>query len=124
MNAPGGYGTTSDVWEYIAKTYGLTYKNNLGYNSIIDSLLEGNIVAGAVGFSRWCPYYGGVTHEIYLSGYRNGQVYVHDPLHDNQQGWYSLSSVWDVRSKDSGDNLNGGPFYALGKIVKKLSIVL
>ncbi|WP_276884456.1 RICIN domain-containing protein [Dubosiella newyorkensis] len=120
LNAPGGYGTTSDVWEYIAKTYGLTYKNNLGYNSIIDSLLEGNIVAGAVGFSRWCPYYGGVTHEIYLSGYRNGQVYVHDPLHDNQQGWYSLSSVWDVRSKDSGDNLNGGPFYALGKIVKKI----
>ncbi len=120
LNAPGGYGTTSDVWEYIAKTYGLTYKNNLGYNSIIDSLLEGNIVAGAVGFSRWCPYYGGVTHEIYLSGYRNGQVYVHDPLHDNQQGWYSLSSVWDVRSKDSGDNLNGGPFYALGKMVKKI----
>ena len=107
-------GTIASVWKYASNKYGLTYKEGLTLNSIAQSLLEGNIVVGGVGYSRWCPWYGS-THQIYLTGYRNGQVQVYDPYQTSQCGWFSLNDIWNVKSTDPDDNLNNGPFFALGK---------
>ena len=110
----GGEGTTSDVWAYISKKYGLQYQNNLSFDNMVKALKEGKVIVGAVGYSRWCPYYGS-THELLLSGYNNGKVTVYDPMHQNQCGEFDLKDIWNVRSTEPGDNLDRGPFYALSK---------
>ncbi|EOS60613.1 hypothetical protein C815_01285 [Firmicutes bacterium M10-2] len=110
----GGKGTSSDVWGHVSKQYKLKYQSNLSFSDMVKALKEGNVIAGAVGYSRWCPYYGS-THEILLSGYDNGKVTVYDPMHQNQCGEFDLRDIWNVRSTEPGDNLNGGPFYMLGK---------
>ena len=107
-------GTLSSVWKYVSGKYGLTYKEGLNLDTITQSLLEGNIVVGGVGYSRWCPWYGS-THQIYMTGYKNGQVQVYDPYQRTQCGWFNLSDIWSVKSTDPDDNLNNGPFFALGK---------
>lgn len=81
---------------------------------MVKALKEGKVIVGAVGYSRWCPYYGS-THELLLSGYNNGKVTVYDPLHQNQCGEFDLIDIWNVRSTEPGDNLDRGPFYALSK---------
>lgn len=107
-------GTLSSVWKYVSDKYDLTYKEGLTLNTITQSLLEGNIVVGGVGYSRWCPWYGS-THQIYMTGYKNGQVQVYDPYQSSQCGWFNLNDIWNVKSTDPDDNLNNGPFFALGK---------
>lgn len=107
-------GTLSSVWKYVSDKYDLTYKEGLTLSMIAESLLEGNIVVGGVGYSRWCPWYGS-THQIYMTGYKNGQVQIYDPYQSSQCGWFKLSDVWSVKSTDPDDNINNGPFFALGK---------
>lgn len=107
-------GTVASVWKYVSGKYGLTYKDGLNLNTITQSLLEGNIIVGAVGYSRWCPWIGS-THQIYMTGYKNGQVQVYDPYQSSQCGWFNLSEIWNAKSPDPDDNLNNGPFFALGK---------
>ena len=109
-------GTISSAWRYIANRFGLTYQNNLSRADAEKALKEGKIVAGAVGYSKWCPY-SGVTHEIYLAGYNNGNTYVRDPLHSYQCGQASLSSVYSVLSGAWEDVTDGGPMFAIGRSV-------
>lgn len=112
---PGGVdGTVSSAWRYIANRFGLTYQNNLTRSEAEKALKEGKIVASAVGYSRWCPYVG-ITHEIYLTGYNQGNTQVYDPLHSYQSGQASLSSVFSVLSGAWEDIQDGGPVFALGR---------
>lgn len=109
----GGSGTSSDYWRFFANKNGLIIQNQLNYETAKKALLQGKIIAGAVGYSRWCPWYG-VTHEIYLAGYDNGKVKVYDPLNEKNNGWYELSEILGSSSKDPYDMKDGGPFYAIG----------
>ncbi|MBM6811302.1 GBS Bsp-like repeat-containing protein, partial [Faecalitalea cylindroides] len=109
-----GMGTSSDCWSFISSNYGLGYRNNLGYEGIIQALKDGMMVAGAVGYGTWCPWWG-VTHEVLMFGIDEaGYTTVYDPYELSRCGRYHVSEVFNQRSTDPFDNLNGGPFFALG----------
>lgn len=107
-------GSTSDIWRFIANTYNLSYQNGLNYNAAKQALIDGKIVTGAVGYSRWCPWYG-ATHEIYMAGYNNGKVTVYDPINQGNCGQFNLSDVLSAASASWIDTMDGGPFYAIGR---------
>ena len=110
----GTVGTTSDVWRFLANYYGFTYKNNLSYDGVIHELLSGNIVQGAVGPGNFVQP--GYTHSIMIFGIdANGYVTVFDPYDPLKNGRYHISSIWDQRSFDYVDTMDGGPFFSLGK---------
>ena len=107
-------GTSSDCWSFVSSHYGLGYRNNLGYDGIIQALKDGMMVAGAVGYGTWCPWWG-TTHEILMFGIdEQGYTTVYDPYELSRCGRYHVSEVFNQRSTDPFDNLNGGPFFALG----------
>ena len=107
-------GSTSDIWRFLSNYYGLSYQNHLSYNAAKQALIDGKIVTGAVGYSRWCPWYG-ITHEIYMSGYNNGKVTVYDPINTANCGVFNLADIFSVSSTSWVDTMDGGPFYAIGK---------
>ncbi|WP_195295696.1 GBS Bsp-like repeat-containing protein, partial [Faecalitalea cylindroides] len=107
-------GTSSDCWSFVSSHYGLGYRNNLGYDGIIQALKDGMMVAGAVGYGTWCPWWG-TTHEILMFGIdEQGYTTVYDPYELSRCGRFHVSDVFNQRSTDPFDNLNGGPFFALG----------
>ena len=109
-----GMGTSSDCWSFISSYYGLGYRNNLGYEGIIQALKDGMMVAGAVGYGTWCPWWG-ITHEVLMFGIDEaGYTTVYDPYELSRCGKFHVSDVFNQRSTDPFDNLNGGPFFALG----------
>ena len=109
-----GMGTSSDCWSFISSYYGLGYRNNLGYEGIIQALKDGMMVAGAVGYGTWCPWWG-ITHEILMFGIDEaGYTTVYDPYELSRSGRFHVSEIFNQRSTDPFDNLNGGPFFALG----------
>ncbi len=112
----GGAGSTSDMWRFVANNYGLTYTNNLDYNSAYQKLKEGNFVTAAVGYgSRWCPWGGGTTHQIIMFGIdENGYTTVYDPYTSSRNGTFKLSEVFAYPSNAQGDLADGGPFFSLG----------
>ena len=76
-------------------------------------LLKGNIVVGAVGPGTFVNP--GYTHELLLYGLdENGYCNVYDPLDRYKNGKYHLSTIYNQRSFDGIDNVDGGPFYSLG----------
>ena len=107
-------GTSSDCWSFISGHYGLGYRNNLSYDGIVQALKDGMMVAGAVGYGTWCPWWG-TTHEILMFGIDEaGYTTVYDPYELSRCGRFHVSEVFNQRSTDPFDNLNGGPFFALG----------
>ena len=108
-------GTISTAWKMVANKYGLSYKNNLSYQDILQALLEGHIVTGSVGYSYWCPWTGGTTHEIMMVGLdKDGYTTVYDPYNRDKCGRFLVSQVWNVKSKEDYDLLDKGPFFSLG----------
>ena len=107
------YGASSDSWRFIANNYGFSFSNNLSYDDMRMELLKGNIVVGAVGSGTFVNP--GFTHELLLYGLdENGYCNVYDPLDSNKNGKYHLSTIYNQRSFDGIDTLDGGPFYSLG----------
>lgn len=108
-------GTISTAWKMVANKYGLSYKNNLSYQDVLQALLEGHIVTGSVGYSYWCPWTGGTTHEIMMVGLdKDGYTTVYDPYNRDKCGRFLVSQVWNVKSKEDYDLLDKGPFFSLG----------
>lgn len=109
-------GTGGDSWQFVANKFGLSYKSNLNVESAKQELLKGNMIAAAVGGGKFCPWYG-VTHEILLFGLdAQGYTTVYDPYTSSRNGRVHISEVFNHPSWDSGDKMNGGPFFSLGKL--------
>lgn len=111
----GEAGTSSDVWRFVASNYGLTYTNNLDYNTAYQKLKEGNFVTGAVGYgSYWCPWVG-TTHQILMFGIdQDGYTSVYDPYTSSRNGRFKLSDIFAHPAQAAGDLVDGGPFFSLG----------
>ena len=80
------------------------------YSELKDYLQGGTVVLAIVGPGDFCP--SGVTHEILLYGYSDGETRVYDPLGNRASGWHSLSDVWDQQSTHWLDTDAGTPFFA------------
>ena len=80
------------------------------YNELVEYLKGGLIVLGIVGPGDFCP--SGVTHEILLYGYSDGDTRVYDPLGNRASGWHSVGSVWAQQSSHWMDTDAGTPFFA------------
>lgn len=110
-------GTNADGIVYLCNYFGLCYKNCLNYESMQSELLSGHLVMAALGYNvPLCPWYG-VTHEVLLYGYNSvsGLANVNDPYNSANNGEYSLSFIYNHPSNDSGDLLQGGPFFSIYK---------
>lgn len=97
----------------VAMHYGLTTKGLTNQSQIQNTLENGHPVVIAVQ-RPFIPWYG-VTHEIVVSKYSAGKVYVQDPL-GTTTGWHTLSSLWNYRSTVSADSMYfSTPAVALSK---------
>lgn len=112
-NSKYGHGTDTGVWRVLANYYGLYYKNNLSLSQIKQELRKGNIVTAAVGRGTFVN--GSYTHFILMYGFEGNRCWVYDPLNSGRNGKYSVDSIYSQRSHIYVDNLDGGPFIALGK---------
>ncbi|WP_407881539.1 C39 family peptidase, partial [Furfurilactobacillus entadae] len=99
-----------------AHNYGLNVDPLYSAASIKDAIEHGHAVVMAVRAPFIPASWGsGTTHEVVLSQYSNGNVYVQDPLHVTT-GWHSLDYIWNCRSNDADDiNATGTPAEALHK---------
>ncbi|MFT8600763.1 MAG: C39 family peptidase, partial [Leuconostoc pseudomesenteroides] len=91
----GEPGTDQNTLVAVAKHYGLTPRGLNSKSQLQDALENGRPVVIAVQ-QPFIPWYG-VTHEIVVSKYSSGKVYVQDPL-GTTTGWHTLSSLWNYRS--------------------------
>jgi len=87
----GEPGTDQNTLVAVAKHYGLTPRGLNSKSQLQDALENGRPVVIAVQ-QPFIPWYG-VTHEIVVSKYSSGKVYVQDPL-GTTTGWHTLSSLW------------------------------
>ena len=111
-NSKYGHGTDTGVWRVVANNYGLKFKNNLSLNEIKEQLRRGNLVTAAVGKGSFVN--GNYTHFILLYGLDGDKCWVYDPLHSGRNGKYSVNSIYSQKSGLYVDNIDGGPFIALG----------
>ena len=102
----GGKGIT-----YFANYYGFDFKNNLTYDSMKNYLLQGYMIVIAEHTGTFTPYAG--THEILVYGYENGKAHVMDPYNPGNNRMFSLSTIWNERSRTSYDNALKGPAFAI-----------
>ncbi len=110
-------GTNANGIVYLCNYFGLSYRNCLNLESMKSELLSGHLVMAALGYNvPLCPWYG-VTHEVLLYGYNslNGLTHVNDPYNSANNGDYSLDFIYSHPSDDSGDLLQGGPFFSIYK---------
>ena len=107
----GGVGTSSEAVRFLTDYFGLYFDNNLGYEGMVDALKKGYIVVGSVGPGYWTIP--GYTHAILLFGYEKGNTHVYDPYDSKKCGLFSIAYIWAQRSTVAGDNLDGGPFFAV-----------
>lgn len=97
----GGPGTDQKTLVNVAKHYGLNPKGLFSKGQIQSALENGRPVVIAVQ-KPFIPWYG-VTHEVVVSKYSSGKVYVQDPL-GTTTGWHTLSSLWNYKSTVSEDS--------------------
>ena len=109
MNTSSELGTSGGAFTVVRDEFGLAYQNNLTYTQLIGNLKAGKLVAAAVGVGTFT---GAGSHEILLFGYENGYVNVYDPWNAQKNGKYSISFIWNQKSKQLDDLENGGPFFA------------
>lgn len=109
MNTNSELGTSGGAFTVVRDEFGLAYQNNLTYTQLIGNLKAGKLVAAAVGVGTFTS---AGSHEILLFGYENGYVNVYDPWNAQKNGKYSISFIWNQKSKQLDDLENGGPFFA------------
>ena len=113
-NSSNGHGTDSGVWRLAAQHFDLTFHNSLSYEETCRQLLRGNMVSACV--TNGIFVQGAWSHNILLLGLtQQKQTYVFDPLHPDRNGWYSVWDIYQQRSTDPVDCIDGGPWIALGK---------
>ncbi|MGT2754888.1 GBS Bsp-like repeat-containing protein [Streptococcus ovis] len=101
------YGTSSRGLVMAARNWGLKTSALNSYQALETALRQDYYVTAAVGPSKYIAVGG---HEIVLKGYRNGQTYVLDPYNAANNGWTSLSYLWQIASTDPIDRTEGLPF--------------
>lgn len=105
------HGTNSTVWRKFASKYGLTFQNNMTYNSIVSALKDGKVCTAAMGDGYFASTY--YTHEISFFGIDSvGRTYVYDPMDKTNNGWYSIREICNQLSDTFGDTLDDGPMFA------------
>ena len=92
--------------------YGTSYKVLNSYNTLVDSLNNGQIVIGAVGFGYFVTNPMN-THAIVMYGYENGKTNVYDPYNESKNGKYSVKDIFNQQSHVREDLNAGAAFHAL-----------
>lgn len=93
---------------YIANYYGLKMEACPNMEVAARILKAGGMICTAVNPSRFVSF---GTHELLIYGYDNGYVHVHDPYTASNDGVYTLSYLYQIKSTDPTDSGNGGPFF-------------
>lgn len=114
MNYGDQTGCGADALLYAGERYGLQVVQLSTRTAVEKFLKMGAMVAAAMNPGIFTV--AGTTHEILLYGYENGQTCVYDPYWSSHNGSYSVSTVWNQQSTDSGDCAYGAPFYAFMKM--------
>ena len=99
-----GSGADQATLKDVANHYGMSVNGLHSASDIQNSLENGRpvLIAVQAPFIPW-SWGSGVTHEIVLSQYSNGNVYVSDPL-GTTSGWHNINDVWNNRSMEGGDS--------------------
>lgn len=99
-----GSGADQATLKDVANHYGMSVNGLYSTSDIQYSLENGRpvLIAVQAPFIPW-SWGSGVTHEVVLSQYSNGNVYVSDPL-GTTSGWHNINDVWNNRSKEGGDS--------------------
>ena len=107
-----GIGTTQTGAAQALHRYGLKYRILNSKSELETALKMGQPVLAAVGPGTFVVP--GYTHEIVLSGYKNGLTQVKDPDSTAKTNkWYSVQILWNQRSFDPIDTQLGSPFMAV-----------
>lgn len=95
-----------------ALNYGLNVK---GLNSVAEikaALQRGHSVIAAVrGGTVFVK--SGSTHAIVLTGYKNGTTFVKDPYNSNNNRWFDINYLYNIRSFDALDKETGYVFHEI-----------
>lgn len=85
------------------RQWGLTPTALTSFDALASNLKEGHHVVAAVQQNKFSPWGGGMSHEIVLKGFSNGNTYVYDPYNAANNGWYPIISLWNEQSTQGLD---------------------
>ena len=102
----GDAGTTGRGVVIAAQHWGMTATVLHSSSQLSAALKEGHHVLAAIQQDKFSPWGFGISHEIVLKGYSNGNTYVYDPYNAANNGWYPIEWLWREQSTQSGD-ING-----------------
>lgn len=102
----GDAGTTGRGVVIAAQHWGMTETVLHSSSQLSAALKEGHHVLAAIQQDKFSPWGFGISHEIVLKGYSNGNTYVYDPYNAANNGWYPIEWLWREQSTQSGD-ING-----------------
>lgn len=102
----GDAGTTGRGVVIAAQHWGMTATVLHSSSQLSAALKEGHHVLAAIQQDKFSPWGFGISHEIVLKGYSNGNTYVYDPYNAANNGWYPIEWIWREQSTQSGD-ING-----------------
>lgn len=102
-------GTVAQGHFYIGKKYGITITALKTVSDMAAFLLKGGMICAGMNPGHFVEW--GYTHEILVYNYDNGYVNVMDPLRSGNNGRYSLQYLFNQKSTDPTDSVQGTPFF-------------
>ena len=98
---------------YAGNKYGIRTVPITSVEQLQETLQNGNIVYAAMQKGKFATK--DWNHAIVLYSYNNGNTYAYDPLNTKNNGYVSLSLIWNQKSKDKDDTSGGSALYSLQK---------